>query len=162
MNRLPADQYQNYKNDTTKGGDNTICHTNGFGECRDVGMLVGLDDYVNAYDNALLATDDFLQQTINWLTTQTQADTAMLYLSDHGESLGEKGVYLHGMPKAFAPKEQLIVPALLWLPADSPFTATNQSASGFSHDAITPTLLNFFGVTTQATLGKTGFVTQPD
>jgi lipid A ethanolaminephosphotransferase len=43
------------------------------------------------------------------------ADTAMLYFSDHGESLGENNVYLHGAPYMFAPREQTEVPMMLWM-----------------------------------------------
>jgi lipid A ethanolaminephosphotransferase len=69
---------------------------------------------VNAYDNALRYTDLLLGQTVAWLKTQ-QRPTALIYLSDHGESLGEKGLYLHGMPFVMAPQEQTHVPMALWL-----------------------------------------------
>lgn len=69
---------------------------------------------VNAYDNALHYTDHLLGQTVAWLKTQ-QRPTALIYLSDHGESLGEKGLYLHGMPYVMAPQEQTHVPMALWL-----------------------------------------------
>ena len=69
---------------------------------------------VNAYDNAVHYTDHLLAKTVTWLKTQ-QRPTAMLYVSDHGESLGEKGLYLHGMPYMMAPKEQSHVPMVFWL-----------------------------------------------
>ena len=60
---------------------------------------------VNAYDNALRYTDHVLAQLIAFLQTQrNQYDVALMYVSDHGESLGEKGLYLHGMPYAIAPR----------------------------------------------------------
>ena len=71
-------------------------------------------DIVNAYDNAVRYTDHLLSQTVRWLKSQPRP-TAMLYVSDHGESLGEKGLYLHGMPFMMAPKEQTHVPMALWL-----------------------------------------------
>ena len=71
-------------------------------------------EIVNAYDNAVRYTDHLLAQTVRWLKSQ-QRPTAMLYVSDHGESLGEKGLYLHGMPFMMAPKEQTHVPMALWL-----------------------------------------------
>ncbi len=71
-------------------------------------------EIVNAYDNAVRYTDHLLAQTVRWLKSQ-QRPTAMLYVSDHGESLGEKGLYLHGMPYVMAPKEQTHVPMALWL-----------------------------------------------
>ena len=71
-------------------------------------------DIVNAYDNAVRYTDHLLAQTVRWLKSQPRP-TAMLYVSDHGESLGEKGLYLHGMPYMMAPREQTHVPMALWL-----------------------------------------------
>jgi lipid A ethanolaminephosphotransferase len=71
-------------------------------------------EIVNAYDNAVRYTDHLLAQTVRWLKSQSRP-TAMLYVSDHGESLGEKGLYLHGMPYVMAPKEQTHVPMALWL-----------------------------------------------
>ena len=70
---------------------------------------------MNSYDNALLYTDHFLTQTLKLLQTQSTHDAALLYVSDHGESLGEKGIYLHGIPYRIAPKEQTQVPMVLWL-----------------------------------------------
>lgn len=70
----------------------------------------------NAYDNSLLYTDHFLGRVIDFLDrSQARYDTAMLYLSDHGESLGENGLYLHGMPYAIAPDVQTRIPMLAWL-----------------------------------------------
>ena len=71
---------------------------------------------VNAYDNALRYTDHVLARVIAFLEQQRDRyDVAMVYVSDHGESLGERGLYLHGMPYAIAPKEQLEVPMLWWM-----------------------------------------------
>jgi lipid A ethanolaminephosphotransferase len=71
---------------------------------------------VNAYDNALRYTDHVLARVIAFLEQQRDwYDVAMVYVSDHGESLGERGLYLHGMPYAIAPKEQLEVPMLWWM-----------------------------------------------
>lgn len=69
---------------------------------------------VNAYDNAIRETDALLADTVAWLKQQDRP-VALLYVSDHGESLGEKGIYLHGMPWSIAPAEQKQVPMLLWL-----------------------------------------------
>ena len=68
----------------------------------------------NAYDNSIAYTDHFLGQVVSWLKTQQQP-TALWYVSDHGESLGENGIYLHGMPYKMAPKEQTHVPMALWV-----------------------------------------------
>ena len=73
-------------------------------------------EIVNAYDNSLLYTDFVLGKLIDFLDrAQSTHDTAMLYVSDHGESLGENGLYLHGMPYAIAPDVQKNVPFVVWL-----------------------------------------------
>jgi lipid A ethanolaminephosphotransferase len=72
------------------------------------------EQIVNAYDNSILYADHFIAKTVHWLQTQSRP-TALMYVSDHGESLGEKGLYLHGMPYNMAPKEQTHVPMLVWL-----------------------------------------------
>ncbi len=74
------------------------------------------EQVVNAYDNTLVTTDRLLARSITWLQQQHDFDVGMLYVSDHGESLGEKGLYLHGMPYAMAPREQTHVPMILWVP----------------------------------------------
>lgn len=73
-----------------------------------------VEQIVNAYDNSVLYADHFVAQTVKWLQAQPRP-TALMYLSDHGESLGEKGLYLHGMPYRMAPREQTHVPMLAWL-----------------------------------------------
>ena len=74
------------------------------------------ESIVNAYDNSLLYTDHVLSRTIELLRNNaSRFDTALLFVSDHGESLGENGLYLHGIPYALAPREQIRVPMLLWL-----------------------------------------------
>lgn len=70
---------------------------------------------VNAYDNSILYTDYFLDQLIGLLARQQQRRTVMIFISDHGESLGEGGLYLHGMPEIIAPKEQKEIPFLVWM-----------------------------------------------
>lgn len=84
------------------------CDTAELGKC-------SREQVVNSYDNALLYTDYFLSRTIEKLQQQASHDAVMIYVSDHGESLGEKGIYLHGLPYAIAPKEQTEVPMVLWL-----------------------------------------------
>lgn len=73
------------------------------------------EEIVNAYDNALLYTDHLLARTIALLKAQRSHDAAMIYVSDHGESLGEQGLYLHGLPWLIAPSEQVRVPMVAWL-----------------------------------------------
>ncbi|WP_257323970.1 phosphoethanolamine transferase [Pseudoalteromonas rhizosphaerae] len=74
------------------------------------------EELVNTYDNTILYTDYILSETINTLLAlDEQYNLSMIYVSDHGESLGESGVYLHGIPYSFAPSEQTKVPMLFWM-----------------------------------------------
>jgi lipid A ethanolaminephosphotransferase len=74
----------------------------------------------NAYDNTIVYTDYLLSRQIEILNAaQDRLDTVLLYVSDHGESLGEQGLYLHGMPYALAPAAQTHIPMLAWLPDSS-------------------------------------------
>ena len=85
------------------------CTSNNLQDCTQAQMI-------NAYDNTILYTDHFLAQTIKWLNShENQYDTAMLYVSDHGESLGENNTYLHGLPYVIAPDVQKHVPMIVWL-----------------------------------------------
>jgi lipid A ethanolaminephosphotransferase len=71
---------------------------------------------VNAYDNSVVETDFFLDSVLKWLAAQYQkAQTAMVYVADHGESLGENNLYLHGLPYSIAPDVQKHVPWITWL-----------------------------------------------
>ncbi len=73
------------------------------------------DSINNTYDNAILYTDYFLSRVIGFLKqNQNTFDTAMFYVSDHGESLGENGLYLHGLPYFIAPDTQRHVAAVVW------------------------------------------------
>ncbi len=113
-------------------------------------------EIVNAYDNSILYTDHVLGRVIDLLNSKSaQFDTAMLYVSDHGESLGEKGVYLHGLPYAMAPTEQTRVPMVAWL-SDAWSRRTGVSASclreqqdtPLSHDNLFHSVLGMMGVQT--------------
>ncbi len=86
-------------------------------ECTDTSLSqCDRNQVVNAYDNTIVFTDYFLSRVIAWLKTQEKIHTpAMLYVSDHGESLGEKNIYLHGLPYSVAPPEQTTVPLITWL-----------------------------------------------
>ena len=85
------------------------CTSNALQEC-------GREQVVNAYDNTILYTDHFLTSTVQWLkTAEKKSATAMIYLSDHGESLGENNLYLHGLPYRIAPDVQKNVPWITWL-----------------------------------------------
>ncbi|WP_458524750.1 phosphoethanolamine transferase [Onishia taeanensis] len=69
---------------------------------------------INSYDNAILYTDSVLDRLIGALAGQSHHAASLLYVSDHGESLGEHGLYLHGLPYAIAPREQTHVPMVWW------------------------------------------------
>jgi lipid A ethanolaminephosphotransferase len=74
------------------------------------------EQLVNAYDNTIVYTDHFLAATIRWLKTREAAsDPALVYVADHGESLGENNLYLHGLPYAVAPDVQKRVAWISWL-----------------------------------------------
>ena len=189
--------YENYKNNKR----NTVCIE---GECRDEGMLVGLESYIekqknkdvlivlhqmgnhgpayykrytqafetftpvcktnqleactkeeinNAYDNALLYTDDFLVKTIGLLKQYNQThQTAMIYMSDHGESLGENGIYLHGLPYFMAPDAQIHIATLLWendaLKTSFDFSKIPASTT-YTQDHLFHSLLGLFKVKTK-------------
>jgi len=184
--------------DFRKAGTNPICDP----ECRDIGMLKGLQEYINshpkgdifivlhqmgqhgpayykrypaefehftpvcktnhlescskeeienAYDNAILYTDYFLSEVINILKTNNAAfETAMFYISDHGESLGENGIYLHGLPNFVAPEAQRHVPAMLWLGEsmdDVDRTALkSRQDKKYSHDNVFHTILGLLEI----------------
>lgn len=71
-------------------------------------------ELINTYDNGVLYIDQFLDKVIAQLEAYPNLKTSMLYLSDHGESLGENNMYLHATPYAIAPKEQTQVPMVMW------------------------------------------------
>jgi len=108
----------------------------------------------NAYDNSIRYTDYFLAQTIALLKrNDDRFETALLYFSDHGESLGEHNMYLHGYPYALAPVEQKHIPAVFWFGPSFPIDRAGLRARAndpYSHDYLFHTLLSLFGVKTAA------------
>lgn len=92
---------------------------------------------VNAYDNALLYTDHLLARTIEQLKAQAdKVDSLLIYVSDHGESLGEHGLFLHGLPYAIAPMVQTRVPMVAW--ASPGFAAASGLADNCLRRALQP------------------------
>ena len=73
-----------------------------------------VDMLVNAYDNTIRYTDFLLDSLISTLSTLTDRHSAMIYISDHGESLGENKMFMHGLPVKLAPKVQYEIPFLVW------------------------------------------------
>jgi lipid A ethanolaminephosphotransferase len=108
---------------------------------------------VNAYDNIIHYTDFFLNSLIETLKLNNDKyDPVMLYVSDHGESLGENGIYLHAMPYWIAPKVQRHIPFILWAGShlSEPFEALKlRENEKFSHDNLFHTLLGLFEVKTK-------------
>lgn len=122
-----------------------FCESNDFSKCTD-------EEISNAYDNAILYTDYFLAKTIELLKNNSaKFSTVMFYVSDHGESLGENGVYLHSMPYMIAPKEQVEVPLIMWfggeiereIKKDLLKERLNQP---FSHDNVFHTVLSLMEI----------------
>lgn len=115
------------------------------------------EELFNVYDNTILYTDYIMSEIIKTLDKHQDLNTALIYVSDHGESLGENGVYLHGMPYAIAPVEQKTVPMILWLSEnimrenkyDKGCLVQNASNMSFSHDNLPHTLLNIANVKTE-------------
>lgn len=88
------------------------CDTNQIQDCDHQALI-------NTYDNTVLYTDSVLGKAIDTLKArQATMNTALIYLSDHGESLGENGVYLHGTPYLLAPEQQTHIPFMFWLSPD--------------------------------------------
>ncbi|RYU67775.1 phosphoethanolamine--lipid A transferase [Aliivibrio finisterrensis] len=117
------------------------------------------EEITNVYDNTLVYTDYVIAQTIEKLKTYSDKyNVVMLYISDHGESLGENGLYLHGAPYMIAPKEQTHVPFYIWMSDDyanqkgiNKAEVINKAAvGGYSHDNLFHTLLGLYGVKTSA------------
>ncbi|TWI60338.1 lipid A ethanolaminephosphotransferase [Pseudoduganella lurida] len=128
-----------------------VCQTNELEQC-------SRESIVAAYDNTILYTDYFLSKTIDLLrtvATDSGVDTSLLYFSDHGESLGEKNMYLHGAPYMFSPSEQRSVPMMTWLSAGyrERFHIDNnclaaRADQAFSHDNVFHTVLGMLNIST--------------
>lgn len=99
------------------------CDTNEIQKCSN-------EQLVNTYDNGILYIDNFLNNVIKVLEKEPNWESTMFYVSDHGESLGEDGIYLHAAPYAIAPKYQTRVPMVMWF---SPLWAKNE---GFDLDCL--------------------------
>ncbi|MHB0968944.1 MAG: phosphoethanolamine transferase [Thermoanaerobaculia bacterium] len=124
------------------------CDSDDFERCTQESIL-------NAYDNSILYTDYILGTLVDRLAAITTHDTALLYISDHGESLGERGLFLHGLPYSIAPDTQTHVPMVLWmsagfqrrLPVDRA-TLVAEAAQPLSHDNLFHSILGALDVRT--------------
>ncbi|MGR7005124.1 phosphoethanolamine transferase EptA [Klebsiella aerogenes] len=122
----------------------------------------------NTYDNTILYVDYVVDKAIKLLhSKQDKFTTSLVYLSDHGESLGEDGVYLHGLPYSIAPDTQKHVPMLLWLSPDyqqrygvsSQCLQQQAKTNDYSQDNLFSTLLGLLGVDTREYQAKDDLLT---
>jgi lipid A ethanolaminephosphotransferase len=134
--------YQRYPKEFAIFGEG--CETNQLDQC-------STDQITSSYDSTILYTDYFLNETIEFLKQYDQTfETSMLYVSDHGESLGENGLYLHAMPYAIAPRSQTNVPVILWMGAQHADydlqRVLRAKDNNYSHDYVFHTLLGLFEI----------------
>lgn len=140
-----------YKRYPPPGRFQPTCDTNRIQTC-------SRESLVNTYDNSIDYTTQVLAKAIQVAAErQSSFDIAFLYLSDHGESLGEKGIYLHGLPPMLAPSEQRAVPMLAWLspgvnerlrlPRDCLASVID---APYSHDNLFHTILGVHDIRTTA------------
>lgn len=126
------------------------CESNDLGDCE-------RQQIINTYDNTILYADHNLAEIIDLLRIHANAfDSAMLYVSDHGESTGEGGMYLHGAPAFMAPEQQTRVPMILWLSdawaqrdAIDRSCLQHEQSKSLSHDYLFHTVLGLLDVATE-------------
>lgn len=130
------------------------CDTNAIQGCTQEALL-------NSYDNTLLYTDYVLDSLIETLKNTTKYQTGLWYLSDHGESTGESGMYLHGAPYAIAPTQQTHVPMVMWFSqawqqqaAKQVKCLAQQNKSKLSQDNLFPTMLSLLNIKTSVINAK--------
>ena len=112
---------------------------------------------MNAYDHSILYTDHVLASLIRELEARADVDTALFFASDHGESLGEKGLWLHGAPWWMAPDEQKRVPMLFWMSKGfeerrgvSRQALLAHDPDAVTHESLYSSVLGLLGVETSA------------
>lgn len=128
------------------GAFKPVCNSSKLSDCT-------YDSIINTYDNTILYTDQVITNVIQKLKTMTDYDSVLVYISDHGESLGEKGIYLHSLPYILAPKEQKTVPFFFWF-SDGFFKSENKtlkelksrSHCNLSHDNLFHSILGVFKI----------------
>ena len=126
-------------------------------ECTDADLSsCTKDEIVNAYDNGVHYTDEVIDSIIDMLGKRTDIASGLVFVSDHGESLGEKGLYLHGAPYFLGISEQIDVPMLMWFSKDFESTAASKIAAlkaraekseRPTHENLYHTVLGLLGVT---------------
>ncbi|MCJ0927088.1 phosphoethanolamine--lipid A transferase [Acinetobacter lwoffii] len=125
------------------------------------------EELKNSYDNSIVYTDHVLAQIVETLKQQTQYQTGFWYLSDHGESTGEHGLYLHGAPYSMAPTQQTHVPMLMWFSdawkqqnTQQVSCLKGQTEQARSQDHLFPSLLSLLDIKTQVTEAKNDMLAQ--
>lgn len=113
-----------------------VCNSVELGNCSQ-------NELFNAYDNTIVYTDYILHNVIEDLKQLKDYKSTMLFVSDHGESLGEKNLYMHGVPMSFAPKEQYEIPFLVWLSDNSKQLKPNEN---LSQHHVFHSVLNFLNI----------------
>ncbi|MCT3648299.1 phosphoethanolamine--lipid A transferase EptA [Elizabethkingia anophelis] len=113
-----------------------VCNSVELGNC-------SKEQLINAYDNTIVYTDYILHSIIEDLKQLNGYNSAMMYVSDHGESLGEKNLYMHGVPISIAPKEQYEIPFIVWVSDGSKQLKPNNTVS---QNQVFHSVLNFLGV----------------
>lgn len=101
------------------------------------------EELINSYDNTIVYTDYILATLIEELKQLEEYNSSMIYISDHGESLGENNLYLHGIPVSIAPREQLEIPFIVWLSDDSKKLKDNKI---LSQQNIFHSILDFLAI----------------
>jgi lipid A ethanolaminephosphotransferase len=123
------------------------------------------EELVNTYDNTIAYTDFIVASAIKKLSS-INAETTLAYISDHGESLGEKGIYLHGLPYSIAPIEQISIPWQIWSSNEATVDnrteclKDNHNASAYSHDNLFHTLLGIAQISTKEYNAKLDILNQ--
>lgn len=116
------------------------------------------EELVNTYDNTIVFTDYVMSEIIKKIEPyQDKYNPVLIYVSDHGESLGENGIYLHGMPYNLAPEQQIKVPFIVWMPdevlkrkkIDIDCLKRDAANKKISHDNISHTLLGVLNIQTE-------------
>jgi lipid A ethanolaminephosphotransferase len=113
-----------------------VCNSVELGKCSQ-------EELINAYDNTIVYTDYFLSKVIEDLKQLRQFQSTMIFVSDHGESLGEKNLYMHGLPLSIAPKEQYEIPFIIWLSDNSKQLKPNNM---LSQNHVFHSVMNFLGM----------------
>ncbi|MBF4516123.1 phosphoethanolamine--lipid A transferase EptA [Flavobacterium sp. ANB] len=113
-----------------------VCNSVELGKCSQ-------EELLNAYDNTIVYTDYILHNVIEDLKQLKEYKSTMIFVSDHGESLGEKNLYMHGVPISFAPKEQYEIPFIVWVSDNSKQLKDNKT---LSQNHVFHSVLNFLNI----------------